>query len=105
MYVHYRPYVDEVLVGAADDVVVGDGDGVDAAPAGLQDVNALQRADVPNLPHRDREREADQWEEKKKKKEKDVFGTHEHSRAHAQLSAVEKVNDSTAGGHQFPPPQ
>lgn len=42
-------YVDEVLVGAADDVVVCDGDGVDAAPAGLQDVNALQRADVPNL--------------------------------------------------------
>lgn len=43
------PYVDEVFVSAADDVVVGDGDGVDAAPAGLQDVNTLQRADVPDL--------------------------------------------------------
>lgn len=42
-------YMDEVFVGAADDVVVGDGDGVDAAPAGLQDVDTLQRADVPNL--------------------------------------------------------
>ncbi|TNN61636.1 hypothetical protein EYF80_028141 [Liparis tanakae] len=41
--------MDEVFVGAADDVVVGDGDGVDAAPAGLQDVDTLQRADVPNL--------------------------------------------------------
>lgn len=41
--------MDQVLIGAADDVVVGDGDGVDAAPAGLQDVDALQGADVPNL--------------------------------------------------------
>lgn len=43
------PYVDEVLVSATDDVVVGDCDGVDAAPAGLEDVNTLQRADVPDL--------------------------------------------------------
>lgn len=42
-------YVDEVLIGATNDVVVGDGDGVDAAPAGLQDVDTLKGADVPNL--------------------------------------------------------
>lgn len=41
--------MDEVFVGATDDVVVGDGDGVDAAPTGLQDVNTLQSPDVPNL--------------------------------------------------------
>lgn len=41
--------MDEVFVRATDDVVVGDCDGVDAAPAGLEDVNALQRADVPDL--------------------------------------------------------
>lgn len=41
--------MDEVFISAADDVVVGDSDGVDAAPAGLQDVNTLQRADVPDL--------------------------------------------------------
>lgn len=29
------PYMDEVFVSATDDVVVGDCDGVDAAPAGL----------------------------------------------------------------------
>ena len=43
--------MDEVLVGAADDVVVGDGDGVNAASAGLQDVNTVQRADIPDLKH------------------------------------------------------
>lgn len=47
-----KPYVDEVFIGATDDVVVGDSNGVDAAPTGLQDVNTLQRADVPNLTHR-----------------------------------------------------
>lgn len=47
--------MDEILIGAADDVVIGDGDGVDAAAAGLQDVDALQRPDVPNLKHRERE--------------------------------------------------
>lgn len=41
--------MDEVFISATNDVVVGDGDGVDAAPAGLQDMNALQRPDVPNL--------------------------------------------------------
>lgn len=41
--------MDEVLISAADDVVVGDGDGVNAAAAGLQDVDTLQRTDVPNL--------------------------------------------------------
>ena len=49
-------YVDEVFVGATDDVVVGDGDGVDAAPAGLEDVDTLQRADVPDLTERDGKR-------------------------------------------------
>lgn len=50
-------YMDEVFIGATDDVVVGDGDGVDAAAAGLQDVNTLQRADVPNLTDREKESE------------------------------------------------
>lgn len=49
-------YMDEVLIGATHNVVVGDSDGVDTAPAGLQDVDTLQRADVPNLTGR-RERE------------------------------------------------
>lgn len=35
-------YMDEVFVSATDDVVVRDGDGVDAAAAGLQDVDTLQ---------------------------------------------------------------
>lgn len=48
--------MDKVLIGATHDVVVGDGDGVDAAPAGLQDVDTLQGADVPNLTDR-RERD------------------------------------------------
>lgn len=47
-YVHF-PYMDEVFISATDNVVVGDSDGVYAAPTGLQDVNTLQRADVPNL--------------------------------------------------------
>lgn len=50
-------YVDEVFIGATDDVVVGDSNGVDAAPTGLQDMNTLQRTDVPNLTHRDRKGE------------------------------------------------
>lgn len=54
--VAHLPHMDEILIGAADDVVIGDGDGVDAAAAGLQDVDALQRPDVPNLKHRERER-------------------------------------------------
>ncbi len=41
--------MDQVFISATDNVVVGDGDGVHAAPAGLQDVNTLQRPDVPNL--------------------------------------------------------
>lgn len=48
--------MDEVFIGATDDVVVGDGDGVDTATAGLQDVNTLQRSDVPNLADGERER-------------------------------------------------
>lgn len=52
----YLTYVDEVFIGATDDVVVGDSDGVDAAPAGLQDVNTLQRPDIPNLTDKGRER-------------------------------------------------
>lgn len=50
--------MNEVFISATDDVVVGDGDGVDAAPAGLQDVNTLQRPDVPNLTERGRESES-----------------------------------------------
>lgn len=53
------PHMDEILVCAADDVVIGDGDGVDAAAAGLQDVDALQRPDVPNLKRRGRKGEID----------------------------------------------
>lgn len=41
--------MDEVFVSATDDVVVGDGDGVNAAAAGLKNVNAFQRTDVPDL--------------------------------------------------------
>ena len=41
--------MDEVLIGAAHYVVVGDGDGVHAAPGGLEDMNTLQRANVPDL--------------------------------------------------------
>lgn len=55
-------YMNEVLIGATDDVVVGDSDGVDAASTGLQDVNTLQRADVPNLTDRERERRGRQRE-------------------------------------------
>lgn len=51
----YFSYMDEVFIGPTDDVVVGDGDGVDAAATGLQDVNTLQRADVPNLTKKDKE--------------------------------------------------
>lgn len=34
IYVHLS-YMDEVFIGATDDVVVGDGNGVDATPTGL----------------------------------------------------------------------
>lgn len=50
--------MDEVLIGAADDVVVGDGDGVNAAAAGLQDVDTFQRTDVPNLTENNRNEES-----------------------------------------------
>lgn len=43
------PYVDEVLVGAAHDVVVGHGDGVHAASRCLQHMHTLQVPDVPDL--------------------------------------------------------
>lgn len=61
------PYVDEVFIGATDDVVVGDSNGVDAAPTGLQDMNTLQRADVPDLTHRDRK----QFSGEKRKRERE----------------------------------
>lgn len=48
------PYVDEVFISATDNVVVGDSNGVDTAPTGLQDMNTLQRADVPDLPRIER---------------------------------------------------
>lgn len=51
--------MDEIFVGATDDVVVGDGDGVNAAPTGLQHVNTLQRPDIPNLVHRQRKTASD----------------------------------------------
>lgn len=41
--------MDEVLVGAAHDVVVGHGDGVHAASRRLQHVHTLQVPDVPDL--------------------------------------------------------
>lgn len=43
------PYVNEILIGAADNVVVGDRNGVDAPARGLQNVHALQIPDVPDL--------------------------------------------------------
>lgn len=52
--------MDEILVSAADYVVVGDGYGVNAAPGGLEDVDALERADVPNLRER-RERKGKKY--------------------------------------------
>lgn len=51
--------MDEIFIGATDDVVVGDGNRVDAAPAGLQHVNTLQRPDIPNLAHEQRKTESD----------------------------------------------
>lgn len=62
------PYMDEVFISATDDVVVGDGDGVDAPPTGLQDMNTLQRPDVPNLTDRERERGSQRGLLGKKKK-------------------------------------
>lgn len=50
-------HVDEVLVSAANYVVVGDCNGVNAAPGGLEDMDALQRTNVPNLKARQREKE------------------------------------------------
>lgn len=51
--------MDEIFIGATDDVVVGDGNGVNAAPAGLQHVNTLQRPDIPNLANKQRKTESD----------------------------------------------
>lgn len=31
----HLPYMNEIFIGATDDVVVGDGNGVNAAPTGL----------------------------------------------------------------------
>ena len=42
-------YVDEVLIGAADNVVIGHGDRVDAAARPLQNVDAVKGPDVPDL--------------------------------------------------------
>lgn len=52
-------YMNEVFVGAADDVVVGDGDGVDAAATSLQDMDTFERADVPDLTDEERKRESE----------------------------------------------
>lgn len=49
-------YMDEVFISSTDDVVVSDGDGVDAASTGLQDVNTVQRTDVPDLTDRHEDR-------------------------------------------------
>lgn len=50
-------HVYEVLVRATNYVVVGDSNGVNAAPGGLEDVYALKRTNVPNLRERSTERE------------------------------------------------
>lgn len=44
-----QPYVDEVLIGATDDVMVGDRNGVDTPTGRLQDMHTLQAPDVPDL--------------------------------------------------------
>lgn len=45
-----RPsYVDEVLIGAADDVVIRHSNRVDAATRCLQDMDAVEGPDVPDL--------------------------------------------------------
>ncbi len=92
------PHMDEVFVSATDDVVVGDGDGVDAAPAGLQHVNTLQRPNVPNLKERRREMPVGKKTVQKRKRRmmsmyfgKGKISTHTH-----KLSAVEKICCSTA---------
>lgn len=41
--------MDEVLVGATDNVVIRHGDRVDAATRRLQDVDTVEGPDVPNL--------------------------------------------------------
>ena len=44
------PHIDLVLVGAADDVLVGHGQGVDTAPSlALQHMHTLQCLQLPNL--------------------------------------------------------
>lgn len=42
-------YMNEVFIGATNYMVVGNCNGVDTAPRGLKHMNALQRADVPDL--------------------------------------------------------
>lgn len=49
-------HMDEVLIRAANYVVVGDSNGVNAAPRSLQDMDALKRTNVPNLRARPTER-------------------------------------------------
>lgn len=44
-----HPYVDEVLVGATDNVVVRHGDRVHTATRCLQDVDAVEGPDIPDL--------------------------------------------------------
>lgn len=41
--------MNEVFIGATNYMVVGDCNGIDTAPRGLEHMNALQRANVPNL--------------------------------------------------------
>jgi hypothetical protein len=43
------PYMDEVLVSATDYVVIRHSDGVDTAARCLQDVDAVEGPDVPDL--------------------------------------------------------
>ena len=56
--------MDEVLVGAADDVVVGDSDGVHTAPAGLEHMDTIQGANVPDLRERQTERARERQRER-----------------------------------------
>lgn len=44
--------MNEVFICATNYVVVGDGNGVNAAPRGLEDVDTLERTNVPNLRNR-----------------------------------------------------
>lgn len=45
----HPPYMDEVLVGATDNVVIRHSNRVDAAARCLQDVDAVEGPDVPDL--------------------------------------------------------